>query len=73
MKLILHYTSLLKAKYLNLFKPNGDYMQTYQEQAEAFYGNGNIPFSIAEFVKYHAQDSNYTSSTRNHFNKRTRA
>ncbi|OCG33411.1 hypothetical protein A9G34_08130 [Gilliamella sp. Choc4-2] len=50
-----------KDKYPLIFDPNGDYMRRYRGQAEAFYDDGSIPFSIEEFVKYHAQSGDYVS------------
>lgn len=44
-----------------IFDPNGDYMRQYRRQAEAFYDNGDIPFSIEQFIKYHAEDGDYVS------------
>lgn len=44
-----------------IFDPNGDYMRQYRGQAEAFYDDGDIPFSIEQFIKYHAEDGDYVS------------
>jgi uncharacterized Zn-binding protein involved in type VI secretion len=44
-----------------IFDPNGGYMRQYRGQAEAFYDDGSIPFSIEEFVKYHVEDGDYVT------------
>ena len=36
-------------------------MRQYRGQAEAFYDDGDIPFSIEQFIKYHAEDGDYVS------------
>ncbi|MWN90173.1 hypothetical protein GQ597_05595 [Gilliamella sp. Pra-s65] len=51
----------IKGKTPLIFDPNGDYMRQYRGQADAFYDDGDIPFSIEQFVKYHAQDGDYVS------------
>ena len=51
----------IKGKTPFMFDPNGDYMRRYRGQAELFYDDGSIPFSIAEFVKFHAEDGDYVS------------
>ena len=51
----------IKGKTPLIFDPTGDYMRQYRGQAEAFYDDGSIPFSIAEFVKYHAKAGDYVS------------
>lgn len=51
-------------KYPLIFDPNGGYMRQYRGQAEAFYDDGDFPFSIEEYKKFHEVDGDYVNLTK---------
>ena len=51
-------------KYPLIFDPNGDYMRRYRGQAEAFYDDGDFPFSIEEYKKFHELVGDYVNLTK---------
>ena len=51
-------------KYPLIFDPNGGYMRQYRGQAEAFYDDGDFPFSIEEYKKFHEVDDDYVTLTK---------
>lgn len=53
-----------KDKYPLIFDPNGGYMRQYRGQAEAFYDDGDFPFSIEEYKKFHEVDDDYVTLTK---------
>ena len=53
-----------EGKYPLIFDPNGDYMRRYRGQAEAFYDDGDFPFSIEEYKKFHELVGDYVNLTK---------